>query len=161
MWRKLVVLVGWLPLMGYAEAYFAHVTRVSDGDTLWVKPEGGATLRKLRLQGLDAPELCQSGGVAARDALAALVTNTRVRVSVKYQDDYGRGLARISVNGEDVGSRLVALGHAWSSRWHHSLGPYAKQEAQARNQRLGLFAQTQAELPSDFRKRFGSCYPAK
>jgi endonuclease YncB( thermonuclease family) len=90
-----------------------------------------------------------------------LVTNERVRVLVKYQDSYGRGLARISVKGEDVGARLVASGHAWSNRWHRSLGPYAKQEAQARDQRLGLFAQAQPELPRDFRKRFGSCYPTK
>jgi endonuclease YncB( thermonuclease family) len=88
-----------------------------------------------------------------------LVVNTRVSVSVKYQDDYGRGLARISVNGEDVGARLVASGHAWSSRWHSNPGPYAEQEARARALRLGLFAQDQPELPRDFRKRFGSCYP--
>jgi len=160
MWRVLVLL-GCLPMMVQAEVYFAEVTHVSDGDTLWVKPEGVATPRKLRLLGLDAPEICQSGGVAARDALTALVENVRVRVSVKYQDTYERGLARISVNGEDVGARLVASGHAWSNRWHHNQGPYAKQEAQARDQHLGLFAQTQVEMPRDFRKRFGSCYPAK
>jgi endonuclease YncB( thermonuclease family) len=148
-------------MMVQAEVYFAEVTHVSDGDTLWVKPEGADPPRKLRLLGLDAPEICQAGGVAARDALTALVENVRVRVSVKYQDTYGRGLARISVNGEDVGARLVASGHAWSNRWHHSLGPYAAQEALARDKRLGLFAQAQPELPRDFRKRFGSCYPAK
>jgi endonuclease YncB( thermonuclease family) len=159
MWRTLMVFAGWMPLMGYAEVYFAQVTRVSDGDTVWVKPEGDAAPRKLRLQGLDAPEICQAGGEPARDALSALVMNERVRVSVKYQDDYGRGLAHLSVNGHDVGEMLVAAGHAWSNRWHRSLGPYAKQEAQARSKRLGLFAQDQPELPSDFRKRFGSCYP--
>jgi endonuclease YncB( thermonuclease family) len=157
--RFLVLWLVWAPLLVHAESYFAQVTRVSDGDTLWVKPEGEDMPRKLRLQGLDAPEICQAGGPAARDALAALVANTRVSVSVKYQDDYGRGLARISINGEDVGARLVALGHAWSSRWRRSLGPYAEQEAQARANRLGLFAQDQPELPRDFRKRFGSCYP--
>jgi endonuclease YncB( thermonuclease family) len=161
MWRKLMVLLWWMPLMGYAEVYFAHVTQVTDGDTLWVRPEGDAAPRKLRLLGLDAPEICQTGGVQARDGLAGLVTHERLRVLVKYQDSYGRGLARISVKGEDVGASLVASGHAWSNRWHHSLGPYAKQEAQAGSQRLGLFAQAQPELPRDFRKRFGSCYPAK
>jgi endonuclease YncB( thermonuclease family) len=159
MWRNLVWLLAWVPLLVHAEVYFAQVTRVSDGDTLWVKPEGDAPPRKLRLQGLDAPEICQAGGPAARDALAALVTNERLLVTVKYQDDYGRGLARISVNGEDVGARLVASGHAWSNRWRRSLGPYADQEAQAKAQRLGLFAQDKPELPRDFRKRFGSCYP--
>ena len=159
MWKLLMwTMVCW-PAVTQAEAYFAQVTRVSDGDTVWVRPEGGEALRKLRLQGLDAPEICQDGGVAARDALLAMVTGVRVGVSVKYQDDYGRGLARITVKGEDVGARLVAAGHAWSGRWQRSLGPYAAQEAQARAQGLGLFAQPQPELPRDFRKRVGSCYP--
>lgn len=160
MWRNLVLLLAWVPLLAHAEVYFAQVTRVSDGDTVWVKPEGNAAPRKLRLQGLDAPEICQTGGPAARDALAALVTNQRLLITVKYQDDYGRDLAHISINGEDVGARLVASGHAWSNRWHRSQGPYAEQEAQARAKRLGLFAQDQPELPRDFRKRFGSCYPS-
>jgi endonuclease YncB( thermonuclease family) len=159
MWRNLLRLLVWVPLMAHAEVYFAQVTHVSDGDTLWVKPDGDAMPRKLRLQGLDAPEICQTGGPAARDALADLVANARVSVNVKYQDDYGRGLAHLSINGEDVGARLVASGHAWSNRWRRSLGPYAEQEAQARAKRLGLFGQDQAELPRDFRKRVGSCYP--
>ncbi len=159
MWRILMLLAGWIPFMGYAEVYFAQVTRVSDGDTVWVKPEGDSAPRKLRLQGLDAPEICQAGGQAARDALSALVMNSRVTVRVNYQDDYGRGLAQLSIGGEDVGAKLVAAGHAWSSRWHRSRGPYAQQEAQARAARIGLFSQSQPELPRDFRKRVGSCFP--
>jgi endonuclease YncB( thermonuclease family) len=81
--RNLVWLLAWVPLLAHAEVYVAQVTRVSNGDTVWVKPEGDAAPRKLRLQGLDAPEICKGGGPAARDALAALVANTRVSVSVK------------------------------------------------------------------------------
>ncbi|MBP6008498.1 MAG: thermonuclease family protein [Rhodoferax sp.] len=161
MWRAVMLLAGWMPFMACAEVYFAQVTKVSDGDTVWVKPEGVAAPRKLRLQGLDAPEICQAWGQSARDALANMVLNVRVQVSVKYEDDYGRGLARLSVDGQDVGAKLVAAGHAWSSRWHRSLGPYAKEEAQAKAGRLGLFAQSQPETPRDFRKRFGSCFPAR
>lgn len=42
--------------------YEARVTRVSDGDTIWVQPLSGGRYRKLRLDGLDAPEICQLGG---------------------------------------------------------------------------------------------------
>jgi endonuclease YncB( thermonuclease family) len=62
MWRKLMLLAGWIPLVGYAKVYLAQVTRVLDGDTVWVKPKGNLAPRKLRLQGLDAPEICQAGG---------------------------------------------------------------------------------------------------
>lgn len=149
-----------VPLTLRAEVFFARATSVPDGDTLWVQPEAGGGTRKLRLQGIDAPEICQSAGVTARDALRALVADKRLQVTVKYQDDYGRGLARITVEGRDVGAALVQQGQAWSDRWRRSLGPYAQQESEARQAGRGLFAQADAELPRDFRKRFGSCYVA-
>lgn len=146
--------------IGAAEVYSARASIVSDGDTLWVEPDIGGAPRKLRLQGLDAPEICQSGGLAARDALRALVMQRRLNVQVNYVDDYGRGLARIKVDGQDVGAVLVRQGQAWSYRWRHSLGPYAAQEMQARQARVGVFAEPAPELPRDFRRRNGSCYAA-
>ncbi|TXT36539.1 MAG: nuclease, partial [Comamonadaceae bacterium] len=103
MWRCVVGLCLLFPLWGMAEVFSGQVTHVSDGDTLWVLPSGEQLPRKLRLQGLDAPEICQTGGIASRDALARLVVNKNVQVSVKYHDSYGRGLARIRVGAQDVG----------------------------------------------------------
>ena len=161
MWRKLVCLCVLLPALAQAEVWTGRVTHVSDGDTLWVRPEGGAAPRKVRLLGLDAPELCQSGGEAARAALQALVANKTVQVKSNHQDTYGRDLARLRVDERDVGAALVGAGHAWSSRWHKSLGPYAVQEASARAARLGLFADPAALLPRDFRQRHGPCQTAR
>lgn len=160
MWRYMVWMCLLLPQSGMAEAFSGRVSHVSDGDTLWVKPDGGGAPRKLRLQGLDAPEICQPGGAASREALGQLVAHKTVDVAVKYQDDYGRGLARILVDKRDVAAIMVQSGHAWSNRWHQSLGPYAVQERQARAAGAGLFADPSPELPRDFRKRFGSCFPA-
>lgn len=161
MWRYVFWMGLFLPQLGMAEAYSGWVTHVSDGDTLWVKPEGGGAPRKLRLQGLDAPEICQAGGVASRDALGRLLAKKTVHVTVKYQDSYGRGLARILVEDGDVAAIMVQSGHAWSNRWHQSLGSYAVQENLARAAGAGLFADPAPELPRDFRKRVGSCFPAK
>lgn len=138
--------------------YQARVTRVSDGDTLWVKPLAGGRYRKLRLDGIDAPEICQDGGVASRDALAARVLEQVVTVHERYHDTYGRALVRLTHGGSDVAARLVLQGHAWSHRWRRSLGPYARQEAWARKQRKGIFeGDVPAELPRDFRQRHGPC----
>ncbi len=161
MWHWLAIACILLPISLYAEVFDAEPTHVSDGDTLWVLPVGGSVPQKLRLLGLDAPEICQPGGLASRDALQQLVAHKRLHVSVNFQDGYGRGLARIRIDDLDVGALMVQSGQAWSNRWHHSLGPYAQQENQARAGRLGLFADPDAELPRDFRKRFGSCYPAR
>lgn len=145
------------PGPGDDDAYAARVSRVFDGDTLWVKPLTGGRYRKLRLDGIDAPEICQVGGKAARDALAARVLDQVVQVRVRSHDDHGRGLARISHGNEDVGGWLVAGGWAWSYRWGRSLGPYARQEDAARKAGLGVVADAAAELPRDFRRRHGPC----
>ncbi|HEX5737527.1 MAG TPA: thermonuclease family protein [Hydrogenophaga sp.] len=139
------------------KTYLAKVSRVFDGDTLWVKPITGGRYRKLRLDGIDAPEICQAGGVASRDALAAMVSAQHVRVEVRRYDDYGRALVRLSVRGDDVSARLISAGHAWSYRWRRNLGPYAEEEAVARKDRKGLFSEPDPELPRDFRRRHGPC----
>lgn len=95
-------------------------TCVVDGDTLWV--EGV----KYRVEGIDAPEL---GTSAACDAEALLAVRAAYRLAEMLSagvpavertgtDRYGRGLARLSVAGADVGERLIEEGLArrWTGR---------------------------------------------
>lgn len=134
------------------------VTYVSDGDTLWVRPQHGGAPRAVRIDGIDAPELCQSHGETARSALVARVLGQTVQLRVRRHDDYGRALARVHLRGQDMGAWLVSQGHAWSYRYRGHSGPYAQQEGQARARRLGLFRQGRAELPREFRRRHGPCH---
>ena len=138
-------------------SYQARVTRVSDGDTLWVKPLTGGKYRKLRIDGIDAPEICQDGGLASKEALAARLLEKVVVVRERRRDDYGRPLVKLQLGDEDVAGWLVSEGHAWSYHWRHSNGPYAEQEERARERRKGLFAQDRPEVPRDFRRRNGPC----
>ncbi len=137
--------------------YAARVSRVFDGDTVWVRPLEGGRYRKLRLDGIDAPEICQAGGTASRDALARRVLNQVVTVRVRSHDNYGRGLARLTHQGDDVATWMVVQGQAWSYRWRRSLGPFKDEEARARRVRKGLFAEAAPELPRAFRQRHGPC----
>ena len=141
-----------------AKAFTGNVTYVTDGDTLWVQPDSGGPPRKLRIDGIDAPEICQMGGEASRQVLTQNALHHRVMVMVKRKDIYGRGLARIHLNGHDLGAQMVRSGQAWSYRWRRSPGPYADEETVARQSRLGLFAVGRPEMPRDFRKRHGSCH---
>lgn len=142
-------------------AFWGQVSHVTDGDTIWVQPDTGGPPRKLRIDGIDAPEICQTGGAASRAELVRLALHHRVEVTVRQQDDYGRGLAHIQLEGGDLGEQMVRAGQAWSYRWRKSLGPYAAEEAVARQSRHGLFAADPIELPRDFRQRHGSCYEPK
>jgi endonuclease YncB( thermonuclease family) len=144
-----------------ARAVEGRVTHVTDGDTIWVRPAGGGEALHVRLQGLDAPEICQAAGKQARDALAARLLHHDVELDVRAQDSYARTLARVSLQGRDVGAWLVAQGWAWSSGFRHRAGPYAQEEHAARAAGRGLWAQAEPMNPRDFRKRNGSCYPAR
>ena len=103
--------------------YEARVTRVTDGDTLWVKPLSGGKYRKLRIDGVDAPEICQDGGKASKEALSARVLEKVVVVRERRRDDYGRPLVKLQLGDEDVAGWLVSEGQAWSYHWRHSNGP--------------------------------------
>lgn len=155
----LVWLLMWLPLLVHAsdEPYEARVVRVHDGDTLWVQPLGGGRWRKLRVDGIDAPEICQSGGEASRDALSRRVIQQVIRVQVHRHDDYGRAVVTLTHEGEDLAAWLVAQGHAWAYHWRHSEGPYALLQTKAHENGLGLFSEAQPEVPRDFRRRHGPC----
>jgi len=134
------------------------VTRVSDGDTVWLQPDDGTRSPiKVRLHGIDAPERCQAWGEQSREALAARVLQRRVAVTTRRNDDYGRALGALVVDGEDVNAWMVAQGHAWAARWHRRLGVYGESERGARTARKGLFAADDAIEPRQFRKLHGPC----
>ena len=140
------------------QAQSGVVTRVVDGDTLWVKTSASQQPLKVRLQGIDAPEICQPGGLEARDALKRQVLGQSVTVTSGAHDDYGRTVGTLHMQGQDMGRWLVAQGHAWVYSYRHKKGPYADELRQAQLARRGVFSDVVAEEPRLFRKRHGSCH---
>ncbi len=137
----------------------AKVTHVTDGDTLWVQPEAGGPPVRIRIDGIDAPEICQTGGRSARDALAARVKGRTVEIAVRGEDDYGRTVAGLVLEGEDMASWMVEQGHAWAYRGKRGGPRYASLQQQAQAARRGVFADPSAMQPRKFRQRNGSCHP--
>lgn len=134
------------------------VTHVVDGDTVWVQTAGSGKPLKVRLQGIDAPEICQAGGVQAQNALKGHVLGQSVTVTSRALDGYGRTVGTLHVQGQDVSRWLVASGYAWVYSYHHKKAPYANEFAQAQFARRGVFGDAEAEEPRLFRKRHGTCY---
>lgn len=158
MWRRTAALLFWGVWAGLVGAeppdrFEARVFRVVDGDSVWVRREAAGPPLRLRLAGVDAPEICQPGGVAARDALVArlALAGQRVEVRLLGRDSYDRWLAQLQTTDGDVAHWLVSEGLAWNG------GSYARQQAAARRARRGVFATPDPELPRDFRRRHGPC----
>ena len=134
------------------------VTRVVDGDTLWLKTEDAdAATVVVRLTGIDAPESCQVGGSEATAALNALALGRSVTVRVVAKDEHGRTVGKVFDGEKDLGDRMVRDGQAWSSRFQYDRGPYVAEERMALALKRGLHAAGGAIQPREFRKRHGPC----
>lgn len=102
--------------------YQATVTRVIDGDTfmavvpLW--PNGMEVQTPVRIAHIDAPELhsrCAAEkalAIEARAVLQELLFNRAVALQNVELDKYGRALADVVVDGQDVATALVEGGLA-------------------------------------------------
>lgn len=90
-----------------------------DGDTLRVRVDLGMQVEritKIRLYGINAWELSDPRGIAARDALIALWPyGTRCLIStfIDPTDKYGRWIAVVTLaDGTTLSDRMVTAGHA-------------------------------------------------
>ncbi len=108
-----------------------------DGDTLLLNGE------RLRLEGIDAPELdqaCSLGehavpcGKIARRRLALWAEEGAFSCSGSERDHYDRLLVRCTVGDADVNAAIVRDGHAVA------YGDYGREEAEAKQKRVGLWA---------------------
>jgi endonuclease YncB( thermonuclease family) len=141
--RFALILIPVVTLSG-APASQAASMRVADGDTIEL---GG---QRIRLQGIDAPELYQecrdaSGrnwacGRRARSELRRLIGNDAVQCDRRTTDRFGRLVAVCRAGGRDLGEAMVRSGFAlaypdWAS-------PYGAAQADARSRKAGLWAGT-------------------
>lgn len=134
---------------GDAQQFTGRVVSVEDGDTLRVQRGQGDV--RIRMFGIDAPEQGQPFGNEARDMLRALVLNKTVTVSMKDVDQYGRLVATLQVDGQDVGEQLLRAGAVWNYAQFSQDERFAALEAEARNARRGLWALDNPTPPWSFR----------
>jgi micrococcal nuclease len=134
------------------------VSRVVDGQTLWLRVEGqNPSPLVVRIEGIDAPEKCQPGGSEAIAALNDLALGHTVTVRVAAKDERGRAVGRVYDGDKDIGNRMVRDGNAWSSRYRYDRGPYVAEERMAWTLKRGLHASGSALAPVEFRRQHGPC----
>ena len=137
----------------------ALVVRVSDGDTIRVverKPgyesssAGGQRFGiKVRVWGIDAPELRQGFGRQARDALASRIHKRIVRVKSHGKDRYGRVLGEVYLGQVNVNAWMVEKGYAWA--YVRYTNKFASRMLKARKAKVGLWSRP-AKAPWAWRR---------
>ena len=126
------------------------VSRVSDGDTIWVTDAKGLR-HKIRMLDIDAPESSQKFGSESTARLKSLIGSKSVRVTYSERDKYDRLLGTVWLGDEDINLRMVSEGMAW--RYHYSKNErYAAAQSAAKAKRIGLWADPIAKDPWAYRK---------
>jgi len=147
-----------------------RVVKVVDGDTLDVDaPDGSAPTTRVRLWGVDTPEVAGGGrgemhyGPEASAYAKRLLTDQSVRLELvtdrKTRDRYGRLLAYVRLdNGEMFNEMLIASGHAYADpRFNHPRRDrMAQLEETARAKRVGLWNQAKPTDGPAWRQRLSS-----
>jgi micrococcal nuclease len=132
----LILIVAYAP----ATDFSGKVVRVADGDTIEVLVNNRQV--RVRLFGVDAPELHQPFGNRARQGTSELTFGKTVTVRVNRMDEYGRVVGEVILpDGASLNQELVRRGLAW---WYRHYAPQDKQlealEAEARRAKRGLWA---------------------
>lgn len=132
----------------------ARVVKVIDGDTVDVRVEDGSRLR-VRLLGIDAPEVAHGadagtcGGDQSLGRARELLRDKQVVLLADptqvTTDRFGRRLAYVEIDGEDVGRRLIFEG--WATAWYPAQARrpvrhdrYRSVQAEAEAARRGIWA---------------------
>ncbi|MDR2400725.1 MAG: thermonuclease family protein [Deferribacteraceae bacterium] len=133
------------------------VIKVHDGDTFTMTGEKEDI--RIRLYGIDAPELSQEYGETARDYLASLIEGKTVALEITEIDRYGRNVGLITADNESVNLEMLKSGNAWF------YGSYCKKyfcrkwEAaaeSAKREKKGFWKEGEPDPPWKYRRQKGS-----
>jgi len=136
-----------------AIAWSGKVVKVADGDTITVLHDGRR--ERIRLYGIDAPEMGQSYGRKAKDALAGMVAGKTVEIKRKDTDRYGRTVGIVMVDSRNVNADMVRAGYAWVyPKYCKERGcrDWFALERTAREARSGMWADPHIVPPWEWRK---------
>ncbi len=143
---------------GLTQNTFARTSETFSADVTWVRCHDGDTCTfrvfgkrfKARIAGIDAPELKQPYGPAARNALSDILSRAKqIKLECRGKS-YDRKVCAIKADGQDVAAMLVARGLAHDAP-QYSKGKYRDAESLGRRKKLGLWASGTPQNPKCFR----------
>ena len=108
--------------------FTAKCVGVADGDTITVLV--GTEQMKIRLEGIDTPERGQDFATRAKQFTSGRVFGKQVHILPKEKDRYGRLVARVQIDDDDISLELVKAGLAWHYKKYSSDPELAAAEQQ-------------------------------
>lgn len=125
------------------------IIKIYDGDTITALTSQKEKI-KIRLYGIDAPELKQPFGKASKRHLIDLISNKSLNINAKGKDKYGRTLAVLYSGDQDINAQMVIDGYAWA--YDKFSKDYVAFQQNAQSLKKGLWIDKDVVHPSDFRR---------
>ena len=150
MW-KIVFTILILPSFLFAESIIGKVVSVTDGDTIKILDDENK-LHKIRLADIDAPEKKQAYGAKSKENLSKYIAGEKVRVEYKSYDMYKRILGTVYLDKKDINKQQIIDGYAWVYRKYSKNNEYINQERISKNQKRGLWKDSDPLEPWEYRK---------
>lgn len=133
--------------------FTGKVIKIVDGDTYDILLDNNTT-KRIRMEGIDAPEKGMAFYTSAKDYLGALCFGQVVSATQTSIDRYGRTVAKSFLsNGNELGLLMVEAGYAWHFKKYSTDAELANAELGAREKHLGLWVDENPMAPWDKRKR--------
>ena len=138
-----------------AASLFGKVIEVNSGDVLTIFNLNRPV--RVKLLGVDAPEMNQAFGDVAKKHLADLVLDKSVLVEYSGIASDSSLTGRVLLNNSDIGAQMIRDGAAWFDTNTNRLSTtdrdvYQQSEQAARNERRGLWQEENPIAPWEFVK---------
>ena len=151
----LLLAICFIPLNVQAASLFGKVIEVNSGDVITIFNLNRPV--RVKLLGVDAPEMNQAFGDVAKKHLADLVLDKSVLVEYSGIAADSSLTGRVSLNNADIGAQMIRDGAAWFDTNTNRLSGterdvYQQSEQAARNERRGLWQEENPIAPWEFVK---------
>src|SRR5829696_3396615 len=139
-----------------ASSLFGRVIEVNSGDVITVSNLNRPV--RVKLLGVDAPEMDQAFGDVARKHLSDLIYDKSVLVEYSGISAGGSLAGRVLLNNADIGAQMIRDGAAWfdpnnlSRLSETDREVYQQSEKAARSERRGLWQAENPRAPWEFVK---------
>lgn len=139
------------PKKEHSTEFKVRVIKIVDGDTYDILLDNNIT-RRIRMEGIDAPERKMPFYQVAKDYLGKLCYGQIVRIKHTDTDRNGRWVATTFVaDGSELGLLMIKAGYAWHFKKYSADKELARAELSARTNRVGLWADPFPIAPWEWR----------
>ncbi|MGD9332580.1 MAG: thermonuclease family protein [Desulfobacterales bacterium] len=134
----------------------ARVIGVTDGDSVIVLEDGNNRV-KIRLHGVDCPEIGQASGAEAKNFTSGLSFGKAIEYRLVGIDKFGSTVATVYLDdGRELNLEIIKAGLGWYEKRYLKRPDYADAEAQARKDKIGLWADPDPLSPWEWRRKKGA-----